>query len=300
MNERSSHAAAGARHTRVAAGLSELERWLADQVRHGLAGAGEREWAELARRLVDAQAPGVAGAVGRLGGIRAAAGWPERLLEEYALLHLLAVGYRRSGELPGDLARTVRTRVGFPIPREEVLAGPGVRDLWHVVGRRDETRDRLVARRVWLKGRATGRAALVLTFAPVGHALDDSLAAGDVVDACLAFYPGAAPLRALVSARHDGLRPPSPPPGTTEREALEQVAAALAGDPWTESWPLVLAGVVPSAGRLGGLRLHPRLETPWRLIAVSGGRPLTVAAEWTPRGLVPLTAWDEQGQAVIL
>ncbi|MDX3106494.1 SWIM zinc finger family protein, partial [Nonomuraea angiospora] len=32
------------RHGRVAAGLSELERWLDDQVRQGLAGAAEHEW----------------------------------------------------------------------------------------------------------------------------------------------------------------------------------------------------------------------------------------------------------------
>lgn len=328
---------APARHARVAAGLSELERWLADQVRHGLAAADEREWAELSRRLVDAQAPGVAGVVGRLGAARSAADWPERLLEEYAMLQLLAVGHRRAADLPDDLARTVRIRVGFPVSREEVLAGPAVRDLWHVVGRREETRDRLVARRVWLRGRTTGRAALVLSFAPVGHALDDSLVTGEVVDASMAFYPGASPLRALVSARHDdapashdepashdapacrdapashgaaraggasagsaGIAGGGVPPGTNEGEALDEVAAALAGDPWTESWPLVLAGVVPSADRLGGLRLHPRVDTPWRLIAVSGGGPLTVAAEWTPRGLVPLTTWDEHGQAVIL
>ncbi|MFD1934155.1 MULTISPECIES: SWIM zinc finger family protein [Nonomuraea] len=309
---------APARHVRVAAGLAELERWLDDQVRHGLAAADEREWAELSRRLVDAQAPGVAGVVGRLGAARSSADWPERLLEEYAMLRLLAVGYRRAADLPADLARSVRTRVGFPVSREEVLAGPAVRDVWHVVGRREETRDRLVARRVWLKGRRTGRAALVLSFAPVGHALDDSLVTGEAVDASMAFYPGASPLRALVSARHDEASTPgdaassgpSPAgdalpgagvaPGTSEREALDEVAAALAGDPWTESWPLVLSGVVPSADRLGGLRLHPRVETPWRLIAVSGGRPLTVAAEWTPRGLVPLTTWDEHGQVVIL
>ncbi|MFE3449506.1 hypothetical protein ACFXJ8_11280 [Nonomuraea sp. NPDC059194] len=332
MNEESApqgSRVAPARHARVAAGLAELERWLADQIRHGLAAADEREWAELSRRLVDAQAPGVAGIVGRLGAARAAADWPERLLAEYALLHLLAVGYRRAADLPDELARTVRTRVGFPVSREEVAGGPAVRDRWHVVGRRDETHDRLVARRVWLKGSSTGRAALVLTFAPVGHALDDSLVTGQAVDASMAFYPGASPLRALVSARHDDAScwrdgasgtggeasdwrdgasrshdaatvPAGAPPGVSEEEALAEVAAALAGDPWTESWPLVLAGVVPSGDRLGGLRLHPRVDPPWRLIAVSGGRPLTVAAEWTPRGLIPLTTWDERGQAVIL
>jgi hypothetical protein len=287
------------RHGRVAAGLAELERWLADQVRQGLSGAGERDWADLARRLVDAQAPGVAGMVSRLSQVRAADDWPSRLLEEYALLRLLAVAYRRRDRLPGPLARTVLARTGFPVTREEVLAGPVVRDRWHVLGRRDEAHDRLTARRVWLRGSETGRAALVLSFAPAGQPLDDSLVTGTTVDAGLAFYPGAAPLRALVATRGGDL-PDGVPAGVPPDEAMEEVAAAIAGDPWLESWPVVLAGVVPGRSAVGGFPLHRRARDPWRLIAVSGGRPVTVAAEWTPHGLRPLTTWDDDGTVVIL
>lgn len=53
----------------VDAGVSELERWLADQVRAGLAAAGRadyRHWDSMAARLVDAKAPGLAGSVRRL------------------------------------------------------------------------------------------------------------------------------------------------------------------------------------------------------------------------------------------
>ncbi|MEU8246146.1 SWIM zinc finger family protein [Nonomuraea sp. NPDC048916] len=297
--------AAGAdsgRRARVAAGLAELERWLADQVRQGLAGAGERDWDELAKRLVDAQAPGVASTVSRLARVRAEDDWPGRLLEEYTLINLLAVAYRRRADLPEALATTVLTRVGFPVTREEVLAGPVVRDRWDVLGRRDEEQDRLTARRVWLRGRRTGRPALVLSFAPQGQPLDASLLTGTTIDADLAFYPGAAPLRALVAARHgpqaalgDGV-----PPGRTPDEAMDEVAAALAADPWTTTWPVVLAGVIPGRTTLGGFPLHPRDHDLWRLLAVSGGHPVTVAAEWTPHGLRALTTWDDEGLAVIL
>lgn len=294
--------AASVRHGRVAAGLAELERWLADQVRQGLTAAGERDWADLARRLVDAQAPGVAGIVSRLARVRAEDDWPGRLLEEYALLHLLAVAYRRRAELPEPLARTVLIRTGFPVTREEVLAGPVVRDRWDVLGRRDETQDRLTARRVWLRGRATGRAALVLSFAPPGRPLDDSLVTGAVIDADLAFYPGATPLRALVAGAPEdaaGRGRAGGPPGVSPEAAMDEVARALAGDPWIDSWPLVLADVVPTRAALGGFPLHPGARDPWWLIAVSGGRPVTVAAEWSPRGLRPLTTWDDDGTVVI-
>ncbi|YCK36303.1 hypothetical protein ACNF49_20125 [Actinomadura sp. ATCC 39365] len=62
----------------------------------------------------------------------------------------------------------------------------------------------------------------------------------------------------------------------------------------------MLAGVVPGRTAVGGLPLHPRARDPWRLIAVSGGRPVTLAAEWTPQGLRPLTTYDDEGTAVLL
>jgi hypothetical protein len=291
------------RHTRVAAGLAELERWLADQVRQGLSGAAEDDWDGLAKRLIDAQAPGVAGIVSRLARVRAGDGWPGRLLEEYALLNLLAVAYRQRAGLPADLAQTVLMRVGFPVTREEVLARPVTRDQWDVLGSRDEEQDRLAARRVWLRGRRTGRAALILSFAPPGQALDASLVTGTTIDADLAFYPGASPLRALVATRHRASGPADGgkvPPGVTPEQAMEEIGAVLAGDPWADSWPIVLAEAVPEETSLGGFPLHPGRRDTWRLLAVSGGRPVTVAAEWTPRGIRPLTTWDEDEATVIL
>ncbi|MER7614247.1 SWIM zinc finger family protein, partial [Nonomuraea wenchangensis] len=245
------------RHGRVGAGLAELERWLADQIRQGLAAAAEHEWDGLAKRLIDAQAPGVAGMVSRQAQVRAGDDWPGRLLAEYALINLLAVAYRRRAELPAPLARTVLIRAGFPVTREEVLSGPALRDHWDVLGRRDEVQDRLTARRVWLRARRTRRAALVLSFAPPGQPLDASLVTGVTLDADVAFYPGAAPLRALVADRHGTVPAAGPPPGVPPEEALEEVARAVAEDPWVESWPVVLAGVVPERTAIGGLPLHP-------------------------------------------
>ncbi len=295
------------REGRVAAGLSELERWLADQVAQGIAQArqtGLADWDDLARRLVDAQAPGVAGTVARLSRVLHAEDWPGLLLGEYALLHLLAVAHRRAAALPEPLRQTVRARVGFPVTRESVLATAAVRDHWDVVGSRDEEQERLVARRVWLAGRTTGRAAMVLSFTPAGQPPDASLALGTTIDADLAFYPGASPLRALVAERY-GLADAGPPPGTTVSLVPALIAEVLTADPWADSWPLVLAGVVPCLDGLAdeegnALPLHPSAGVPWRLLAVSGGRPVTVAAEWTPRGLLPLTTWDEEGGVVRL
>ena len=253
------------RETRVASGLAELDRWLCDQVRQGLAAsqqAGYGHWDDIAARMVDAQAPGLAERLRALASVPySGAGWDGRLLEEYALLHLLAVAYRREGELPPPLRATVRSRIGFSVRQADVLAGvlshgPPVRDHWQVLARRDLEQDRIRARRTWLRGRETGRDALLLSFAAAGQSLDDSLIVGTDADADLVFYLGAVPLRAVVLARHDARHDArydasdgGPPDGGPVAGLLAGYAAALAADPWLDTWPAVLA-VTPAVRRL--------------------------------------------------
>jgi hypothetical protein len=289
------------RAERVAAGLDELDRWLADQVRGGLAGlsrAGYAHWETMAARLVDAQAPGAAAAVRRLASAAADPGG-ERLLAELALLRLLVAAYRRIDELPEDLAATVRSRIGFPVPADEVLGRPPVRDEWQVLGLRDQEEERFTTRRIWLRGLVTGRFALVLSFAVPGQPLLADLIVGTTVDADLCFFPGALPLRALVAARHGEARPSGAPPGPPISDMLFAYAKSLAAEPWLDRWPVLVTGALTSAGG----RWHLLDETgaavpmdraggePWRLVAAAGGRPLTIAGEWSTAGLRLLTGW---------
>ena len=297
---------AGQREARVASGLAELDRWLCDQARQGLAAsqrAGYRHWDDIAARMVDAQAPGLAERLRALASVpHSGDGWDGRLLEEYALLHLLAVAYRRRAELPPPLRETVRSRIGFTLRQADVLAcGTPVRDHWQVLARRDLEQDRIRTRRTWLRGRKTGRDALVLSFAPAGQVLDASLTVGTDTDADLVFYPGAVPLRAVLPARH-GAAAGGPPDGGTIAGLLARWAAAVAADPWLDSWPAVL-DVTPVHAPVravcdadgDAVPLHPDAGRCWTLFALSGGHPVTVAGEWTPRGLWPLTAWDQAG-----
>ncbi len=299
------------REARVATGAAELERWLCDQVRQGLAASqksGYGHWDDIAARMVDAQAPGLAD---RLRGLAAipysGAGWDARLLEEYALLRLLSLAYRGQARLAAPLRDSVRSRIGFTVRQAELQAsGEPVRDRWLVLSRRDVEAERIRTRRTWLRGAKTGQAALVLSFAAAGISLDESLAVGSEADADLVFYPAAVPLRAVVLARH-GTAEGGPPEAGTVAGLLDGYAAALGQDPWLDTWPAVLAATparspVPCLADADGraLPLHPGAGDCWPLFAMSGGNPLTVAGEWTPRGLWPLTAWDDGGMAVPL
>jgi len=299
---------AAQRATRVGAGLDELDRWLADQVRGGFAGldrAGYGHWETMAARLVDAQAPTVAGTVRQLATVTVGRPtWAEDLLGELALLRLLCAAYRRVDDLDPALAATVRARVGFPVPADDVLATEPVRDVWQVVGVRDEQEDRLTARRVWLRGRDTGRPALVLSFAAPGQALPADLVLGTGVDADLCFFPGALPIRALVRARHgEPVRVTAPAGGCGVAAMLDGYATALAAEPWLREWPVLLDDVVPVRGGTGwflvdaatGDGVPVRGAEPWRLVAAAAGAPVTVAGEWRADGLLPSTAWKDGG-----
>ena len=152
---------------------------------------------------------------------------------------------------------------------------------------------------MWLHGQRSGRAALVLSFAPAGQSLDATLVAGTAVDADLHFYPGPAPLRALVGARHGPAGVPGEVPGSTLQEALGQWADALAADPWTRSWPVVLEVTPVLDGQgwwlvdaTGSLPVPDPGPAGWTLLAVPGGRPVRVLAEVLPGGVRPLGVHD--------
>ncbi len=292
------------RAERVAAGAAELREWLADRIRTGLGGmasGGADELHGAAARMVDAQAPGLASGLRRAARvIGRGRDWPGRLLAELALLHVLAEASTRIAELPADLAATVRSRLGFPVDTADVLvSGERVSDHWLVAGVADEVTERLTTRRAWLRGLESGRPALVLSFAPPGQPLPGTLPAGHTVRGELAFYPGAAPLRALVADVEEPVRS-GRPAGDPVSAALASFACALAADPWLDRWPVVLADVAPVAGDHGwaladgsgaALPLAERVD-PWPLLAVSAGAPVTVAGEWSAAGLRTLTCWD--------
>lgn len=289
------------RERRVDDGLAELDRWLADQVAAGLArvAADPWSWAEpTAARMVDAQAPGVAAWLRRLPGIVAAGGdWPRALLDELALLHLLARAWAGRSGLPADLADTVREHVGFTVPRADVLATAPVRDRWTVVALRDLDSETVSTRRVWLHGSTSGRWAQVLFFTVGNDAPDTSLVPGTVTDADLHFYPGRAGLRAAVGAVHAEALPVTGwrPPVDTIAEAAARWTAALAADPWQRQIAVVLRGRVDplAAGWTladtsgGAVPLQGEELDLWRLFALTAGTVVDMAGEWGAAGFRP-------------
>ncbi|MEV4235895.1 MULTISPECIES: DUF5691 domain-containing protein [unclassified Nocardia] len=298
-------ATAEQRRLRVTEGLEELDIWLGDQVRTGLAQTDRsfRAFEAIAARMVDAQAPGVAAVLRQLPTtLVTRADWPDVVLAEYARLHLLIAAHRRLDELSPELRASVRTHIGYPTSAESVRAESAVRDQWQVLGIRTSEEERLYTRRTWLYGRQTRRWALLLehSFGSPSFSAEVPLP-GMMAEADLHYYPGGAPLRALWGERHRAAEPFTTLPVTdgTIAAALAEHAKALAGDPWLRLRPLLLTDVVPVWTENGwyitesdGTALPvAATEQPWRLLGVSGGHPVTLAAEWGAAGLVPISVF---------
>lgn len=235
------------RTERATSGATELEQRLTDLVRGGLAGAeqaGYGLWEETARRMVDAQVPGLAGRVRELGAIPASGpGWPARLLAECGLLHLLDQAWLRRERLPEPLAATVRTRLGLPTAAD----GPPVRDQWLVLAQCDAVETRLTTRRIWLYGAESRRTALLLSFGAAGRVPELAFPVGVALDAELSAYPGAGQLRAALGERFAAPEPtPLRPPGMSTAAAAAAYGTALRDDPWLDSWPVTLREVMPT------------------------------------------------------
>jgi SWIM zinc finger len=288
------------RIARIRAGLVELDRWLDDRLRTGLSDpalARYATWDDLAARLVDARAGALANRVRRLAGVVGArSDWHEVVLAELGVLHLLAAAGQRVPELPGALADSVATACGWQVRQADVLAGVPDTDTWVVAGRSDTREDRIEVRRTWVRGRASGRWAMVLAFAAYRQALDTSLVPGDAFVADLHRYPGPS-WRAIIGARSDeDVHRPAAPPARDVEAACAEVGAALGAEPWLDRVPASLVATPAFDGRrwvltdrTGSIAIAPEAPGLPMLLAASAGEPVTLTVEWTLDGAVPLT-----------
>lgn len=289
-------------------GARDLQRWLADLVKNGLADLPSRPskfWHDTAARMVDAQSPGLAYGVRLLDAtVSSGEGWPQRTLVQMGRLHLLGEALGRVNTLPEPLQQEVRSACGWTADKDEVLrAGERVQDQWIVQGIRCEENDRLWERRVWLRGKNSGRHALLLDFSHGQRRFETTFAPGMTFEATLAYFPAAFAQRALLAE--------SPKTLSTEKvlaapasfaEALHGIADGLAQNPWLSRLPLALSTATPvlragqwtardSTGHEVPLRMDE--ADAWQLLAVSGGHPLTLFGEWLGESWRPLCAWQE-------
>lgn len=258
VNEAAQQRRVEQREAKVSEGLVRLEIWLKDLVRNGLAAVESKLpafWEDQARRLVDAQAPGLASRVARLSLVlRSSRDWPTRLLGEIGRIELLIHAWQRAESIDPKLRQEVRQFLGWNVSQPELERdGEQVGDSWVAVGQWVDDEGRIRTQRSWLVGRETGRAALVLQFSAGGQPFPESIVPGGEQRATLVYYPGAVPQRAKFVNRTGAVESVITrfPGAATIDEFLAGVAQQLARQPWLAAFGAVLhdVRVVPQGRR---------------------------------------------------
>jgi hypothetical protein len=293
---------ADARERKVAAGLDELDRWIGDIVRRGLAATrteGYAFWDAEAARLVDAQAGSLARSVRNLGSVIAEGpDWPDRVLRRLARLHLVANAYERIDRLPPGLAADVRSAIGWTIREDDLPPDDAVADRWLVVGRTLDASDDLSTARTWLLGEQSGRIALHLAFGVRGVAPRSVGSPGMILEGTCRFYPSATPLRAAIEPSAVVGTVADIPGDATLDTTAARFAGRMASNPFLDSWPVAIAGVriAADAGAWyladasGAVVPCRSAASAVQLLALTAGQPCTVFGEWSSSGVRLLSA----------
>jgi hypothetical protein len=166
--------------------------------------------------------------------------------------------------------------------------------------------DHLRTQRTWLLGEQSARLALILQFSAGWREFAETFVRGSRFQAELSFWPSAYPLRARVASRPDDLAfmataLPAALGYASIAAFLGEFARALGRQPWLDRLAGALREVtpIPTPDDPWLLRDQAGAALPladgehWRLLALSGGRPLDVLVEWDGERLAPLGAFAE-------
>jgi hypothetical protein len=269
------------------------------------------------KRLIDAQAPGLAAMVRTLRDLPYKEGteWQQQAVDIIGKMWMIIRGFSKMYELPEPQQADLKALAGWGAGPKEVLNDPNalsIKDNWLVAGRSTELIDDITTQRNWLLGLHTGHFALILQFAFKNMPIESNFAPGNAYTMDLAFFPSATPLRAVVreqgkvvSSEHSL----SPFPNWAAVEADRAVQLAI--NPLLDQFPVFVAQITPffehSRAFLFDIdqKVIP-LETqtdplPFlRLMAISGGQPLDVLLLVTGTGTSVLGCLQDGKYMLIL
>jgi hypothetical protein len=258
----------------------------------------------MAKRMVDAQAPGLAGMVKGLG--RASFfkdGWQSDFIDQLLNVYLVISAYRNKDTVPANVLNDVKSSIGFTQSQEELKEQQGIVDTWLVLGKQVSEDDNLTVERYWLHGTATGESALILQFIIRGQGGQLSLTPGMYIQAELVFYPSVMPLRALIKRQltTDAVVPKKVFSGwkeIAERETNVNVAM-----PFTSTRPYVITQVTPvlyeqrwwlADENNDLIQLNESFKNILKFLAISGGKPVTAAVVGKENLFEPIGVWDKE------
>ena len=303
------------RLTQMAVGLEDLEVWLTDTIRQGLASTerhGHDFWHDISARMVDSKLGGLRSKIESMQLLQSGkTDWVEKMLTQLANLYLVARGFKNLDNLPEPLQEELLSVAGIKIKKEEILQLQGVKDEWHVLGQIEGVEDdRLWFRRVWLMGKKTKKHALLLDFSFGDAGFPNNFITGSSVKGEMVFYPFAYELRAQLRMPYEiNSEGKSVLQGFSNFSFFaKKYSQALFSNPWLLDIPACFENVIPLLKKdklflidqnKKQIEVLNRNQLGWKLLALSGGHPISVFGEWTGSIFVPLSV-EAEGRLVEL
>ncbi len=299
----------------VLAGVVELDRWLKDLVRTGLLAMPEKEssyWQNMASRMIDAKAPGLANRVKQLSQLAYFDGnvWQQDALRQIGQLHLLTQAFERLEQLPPDLQADVKANVGLTIQQEELIQSPTadtLTDHFWVLARQTMVEEELTIQRNYLYAQQSGRFAYILNFAYKNVPIPTVFVPGTQAKATVVFYPGRWPYRAVLKSQETGHSETSfqKPIGYSDWSAAQQgLTDVLNQSPWADQVPQLVGPLtLHTANSRRYLRDQTGLSQPitstwpdssfYKWLAFSGGHPVMAFVLRSEKAILPLAIWTD-------
>ena len=280
------------RHQKVLGGISDLEVWMKDLVRNGFLNVPERAYIifdNMARRMVDAQAPGLAGRLKAMQEIDFdSESWKSELTESMSRLYLLMQSYRNIESLPDEWKDEIRTQIGYPQSKDNILAGKPVTDCWLVLHKQSRKINDINTDIYWFYGKESSLFAKYLSFAVAGSFSTENWIPGSVYEGALCFYNGTGICRRALFRESVLLKEAFVPKCCPD---LKQAAAvyrqAMITNPFSEDIPLLINdvtvarngngyGLLDNAGYAVSVIMSD--ETYIDILAITGGNPFVSLA----------------------
>ncbi|WPQ64244.1 SWIM zinc finger family protein [Chitinophaga sancti] len=294
-----------ARQQKVADGITELMLWMKDIVRNGLLQIpekGDAYWENMARRMVDAQAAGLAGMVRALGETNFySEGWQNAFLDQLLRIYLVVQGYTQSTELDEPLQQELRALIGFTQNQEFLKQQPGIKDTWLVLSKQINEEENLVTERYWLYGQHSKQSALVLQFYVKNQTRPEVLITpGIALQGELVYFPSPTPLRAIIKYPVSNISLPAVSGMEGWAQVTDTETLLYKQMPVRSERPYIVQQLTPVQHNLQWwlkdqeerlMPLKAGYANIWKLLALSGGQPLNMALLGKEQQYEPLGAW---------
>lgn len=293
-----------AREQLIEEGLSELLLWLKDIVRKGIIHIpqnGSVAFDNMAKRMIDAKAPGIANMVKSLGRINFYKdGWESQFLQQLTQIYLAIAAFKNRNEPKRLYYADIKTQIGFTQNQEALKEQSGIEDHWLVLGKQITEEDNVTTERNWLYGTTRKQYALVLQFSVRGQGITFTLTPGMCIQAELVFFPSLLPLRAIIKKQITSNHVALPIGLVNWQEATALLASQKAQLPFTTTSPLIVQQLIPvfinnqwflQDALQAIMPIYQADNVIWKLLAISGGQGLQMAVLAQQHSFLPIGVW---------